>query len=109
MNTSWIGGAVLLACAPLASAAVPAELQRLDATIERARAEFDIPGIAVAVAKDGKVVVTQGFGVRKLGDPTPVDGKTIFEIASNSKAFTAAGLAMLVDQGKLDLDAPASR
>ena len=62
--------------------------------------------ITAAMPKDGKVVVTQGFGVRKLGDPTPVDGKTIFEIASNSKAFTAAGLAMLVDQGKLEWDDP---
>jgi hypothetical protein len=49
LNTSWIGGVVLLACAPLASAAVPAELQRLDATVERARSTFDVPGIAVAV------------------------------------------------------------
>ena len=90
--------------APAASALAPAF--NLEADVTRVLKTFDVPGIAIAVVKDGKVVVTQGFGVRKLGDPAPVDGKTIFEIASNSKAFTAAGLAMLVDQGKLDWDDP---
>jgi len=92
------------AAAPTTTAAVPA--YNLDADVQRVLKTFDVPGIAIAVVKDGKVVVTQGFGVRKLGDPTPVDGKTLFEIASNSKAFTAAGLAMLVDQGKLNWDDP---
>ncbi|MGE8261425.1 MAG: serine hydrolase domain-containing protein, partial [Stenotrophomonas sp.] len=104
MNTSWIGGAVLLACAPLASAAVPAELQRLDATIERARTEFDIPGIAVAVVKDGKVVMERGYGVRELGKPDPVQADTLFAIASNTKAFTATALNLLAEQGKLKME-----
>jgi len=88
----------------VATAAAPA--YNLDADVNRVLKTFDVPGIAIAVVKDGKVVVTQGFGVRKKGDPTPVDGKTVFEIASNSKAFTAAALAMLVDQGKLSWDDP---
>src|SRR5476649_1162292 len=70
---------------------------------------FDVPGIAVAIVKDGKVVVAKGFGVRKLGAPAPVDGRTLFEIASNSKAFTAATLAMLVDEGKLSWDDPVTK
>jgi len=84
------------------AAAAPA--YNLEADVTRVMKTFDVPGIAIAVVKDGKVVVAQGFGVRKKGEPAPVDGKTLFEIASNSKAFTAAGLAMLVDQGKLDWD-----
>ncbi len=78
----------------------------LEADVTRVMKAFQVPGIAIAVVKDGKVVVAQGFGVRKLGEPAKVDGQTIFEIASNSKAFTAAALGMLVDQGKLDWDDP---
>lgn len=78
----------------------------LEADVTRAMRTFDVPGIAIAIVKDGKVVTAQGFGVRKLGHPDKVDGKTIFEIASNSKGFTAAALAMLVDEGKLAWDDP---
>jgi CubicO group peptidase (beta-lactamase class C family) len=70
---------------------------------------FDVPGIAIAVVKDGQVLAARGFGVRKLGAPEKVDGKTLFEVASNSKAFTAAALAMLVDEGKLAWDDPVTK
>ena len=80
--------------APATSAPVPA--YNLDADVNLALKTFDVPGIAIAIVKDGKVVATKGYGVRKLGDPAPVDGKTLFEVASNSKGFTAAALAMLV-------------
>lgn len=76
----------------------------LDAVVERTRKAFDVPGIAVAVVKDGKVVLSKGYGVRKLGDPAPVTPRTLFGIASNTKVFTAAALAQLVDEGKLDWD-----
>ncbi|WP_367345447.1 serine hydrolase [Stenotrophomonas bentonitica] len=95
---------MLLACAPLASAAVPAELQRLDATVERVRSQFDVPGIAVAVVKDGQVVLERGYGVRTLGQPDPVEADTLFAIASNTKAFTATSLNLLAEQGKLKMD-----
>jgi CubicO group peptidase (beta-lactamase class C family) len=104
LNTSWIGGLVLLACAPLASAAVPTELQRLDATVERVRSQFDVPGIAVAVVKDGQVVLERGYGVRTLGQPDPIEADTLFAIASNTKAFTATSLNLLAEQGKLKMD-----
>ena len=81
----------------------------LAADVERTMKLFDVPGIAIAVVKDGKVVASQGFGVRKLGALARVDGKTLFEIASNSKAFTAAALAMLVDEGKLAWDDPVTK
>jgi len=67
---------------------------------------FDVPGMAVAIVKDGKIVVAKGYGVRKLGDPTPVDEFTVFGIGSNTKAFTTAALATLVDEGKLSWDDP---
>ncbi|HEL3749308.1 TPA: serine hydrolase [Stenotrophomonas maltophilia] len=103
MNT-WIGGAVLLACTTMANAATPPQLQDLDATVERVRAQFDVPGIAVAVVKDGKVVLERGWGVREQGRPDPVQADTLFAIASNTKAFTATSLNLLAEDGKLKMD-----
>ena len=65
---------------------------------------FDVPGMSVAIVKDGKVVLAKGYRVRKLGEPTPVDENTLFGIGSNTKAFTAAAVATLVDEGKLSWD-----
>jgi CubicO group peptidase (beta-lactamase class C family) len=78
----------------------------LDAYVTRVLKEFEVPGLAVAIVKDGKVVMAKGYGVRKLGEPTAVDENTLFGIASNTKAFTAAALAMLVDEGKISWDDP---
>ena len=92
-----------------ASASAQVSAYNLDADVARAMKLFDVPGIAIAVVKDGKVVAARGFGVRKLGSPDKVDAKTLFEVASNSKAFTAAALAMLVDEGKLAWDDPVTK
>ena len=89
------------------TAAVPAF--DLDADVNRALKTFGVPGMAVAIVKDGKVVAAKGYGVRKLGEPEPVGAKTLFEVASNSKAFTAAALAMLVDEGKIAWDDPVTK
>ena len=70
---------------------------------------FDVPGVAIAIVKDGKVVAARGFGVRKAGEDRAVDGQTLFPIASNSKGFTTAALAMLVDEGKISWDDPVTR
>ncbi len=91
--------------APYASAQMGAP-KDLDAYVERVRKEFEVPGLALTIVKDGKVVVAKGYGVRKLGEPTPVDSKTLFGIASNTKAFTATALGLLVEEGKLEWDAP---
>lgn len=91
------------------AAAVQAQPFNLEADVDRVLKLFQVPGMAIAVVKDGKVVTARGFGVRKLGEAAPVDGKTIFEIASNSKVFTAAALAMLVDEGKLEWDDPVTK
>jgi CubicO group peptidase (beta-lactamase class C family) len=100
-------GAIAQTAAP--AAVIATQPYNLEADVTRVMKTFDVPGIAIAVVKDGKVVATRGFGVRKLGQPAPVDEKTLFEIASNSKAFTAAALAMLVDEGKLAWDDPVTK
>jgi CubicO group peptidase (beta-lactamase class C family) len=65
---------------------------------------FSVPGIAVAVIKDGKVVHAKGYGVQSLKTGKEVTENTLFGIASNSKAFTSGALGMLVDEGKLKWD-----
>ncbi|QXQ05380.1 serine hydrolase [Sphingosinicellaceae bacterium] len=85
-------------------AAMSLDPTRIDAVVKRAMATFDVPGIAVAIVKDGKVVFAKGYGVRTAGQPAPVTPDTIFQIGSNTKAFTAAALAILVDEGKLKWD-----
>lgn len=76
----------------------------IDALVENVLKTFDVPGIAVAVVKDGKIIHAKGYGVRSLNTNKKVDEHTIFGIASNSKAFTAAALGMLIDEGKLKWD-----
>lgn len=65
---------------------------------------FDVPGIAVAIVKDGKVIHSKGYGVRSLRTGAKMDENTLFGIASNSKAFTTAAISMLADEGKLKWD-----
>lgn len=78
----------------------------LDQWIEAERERWGIPGLAVAVVKDDEVVYARGFGVRKLGEPQPVDENTLFGIASVSKAFTVGAIGLLVDDGLLHWDDP---
>ncbi|KAF7772231.1 hypothetical protein PCIT_a2260 [Pseudoalteromonas citrea] len=76
----------------------------IDNAVYAAMAQFNVPGIAIAVVENDQVVVSKGYGVRDLASGKKVDKNTLFGIASNSKAFTAAGLAMLIDEGKLSWD-----
>jgi CubicO group peptidase (beta-lactamase class C family) len=92
-----------LCCGLLIAAAAWAQ-PNLDDVVESARKQFDVPGMAVGIIEDGKVVLEKGYGVRKLGEPAPVSEKTLFGIASNTKAFTAAALAILVDEKKIEWD-----
>jgi len=101
-----------LACAgalPLAAAAQTGPPPDLDAYVRRVMERFEVPGVAVAIVKDDRVVVAKGYGVRALGGDAPVDAKTLFGIASNTKLFTATALGILVDDGKLEWDAPVIR
>ena len=77
---------------------------QVDSLVRKALVTFDVPGIAVAIVKDGKVIHSKGYGVRSLNTKELVNENTFFGIASNSKAFTAAGLGILVDEGKLNWD-----
>ena len=81
-------------------------VKELDAYIQDVQNEFEVPGLALAIVKDGKVVIAKGYGVRKMGEAAKVDDQTLFGIASNTKAFTATALGLLVEEGKLEWDAP---
>jgi len=76
----------------------------LEEVINTSMARFDVPGMAVAVVQDDKVVFAKGFGISNLNTNAKVNKDTLFGIASNIKAFTSAALAKLVDEGKLSWD-----
>jgi CubicO group peptidase (beta-lactamase class C family) len=98
---------VFAQAAPATQSQAPADDARLadfDAFVESVRTQFDVPGIAVAIVQDGKIVFERGYGPREIGKPAKVDEHTLFAIASNTKAFTATALSMLADDGKLSLD-----
>jgi CubicO group peptidase (beta-lactamase class C family) len=79
-------------------------LAGLDAYIQDAMAKGNGVGLAIAVVKNDSIVYARGFGVRRLGEPAPVTPRTVFAVGSTTKAFTAAALGMLVDQGQLAWD-----
>lgn len=76
----------------------------LDAYIAKAVRDWELPGLAIAVVRNDSLLVAKGYGVREMGKPDPVDGNTLFDVASLTKSFTAAGAALLVDEGKLRWD-----
>lgn len=84
--------------------AQPKSPAQLDSWVSRALDTFHVPGMAVAIVKDGQLVTTKGYGQRSIKSTAPVDEHTLFGIASNSKAFTAAAIGILVDEGKLRWD-----
>jgi len=84
--------------------AQPLTETEIDQVVTNALKTFEVPGMAVAVIKDGMVVHEKGYGVRSLGSPEPVDPHTLFGIASNSKAFTVAALGILIDRKQLTWD-----
>ena len=112
MNKPHVARVLLISVALLCSSFIlqaQTPPKDLDAYVESVQKEFEVPGIALAIVKDGKVVVAKGYGVRKMGEPAKVDEHTLFGIASNSKAFTATALGILVEEGKLEWDAPVLR
>ena len=97
--------AVIAVLAPPAVAQHDA-LAGFDAYVAKAVKDWRVPGLAIAVARDGEVTFSRGYGVRELGKPGAVDTHTLFAIGSTTKAMTAALVGMLVDEGKVDWDAP---
>ncbi|HEX2631154.1 MAG TPA: serine hydrolase [Chitinophagaceae bacterium] len=76
----------------------------LDKYIEAGLKRWEIPGLAIAIVKDGKVIVSKGYGVRETGKKETVDENTLFIIASNSKLFTGTSIAKLDHEQKLSLN-----
>ena len=94
---------ILAAASPKGTPGVPPDI---DALVARVMRSFEVPGLALAIVKDGQVSLAKGYGVRKLGDSAAVDARTLFGIASNTKVFTATALGLLVEEGKIAWDAP---
>jgi CubicO group peptidase (beta-lactamase class C family) len=97
---------LLLTCVTAYGQITDAKIKEFDAYVEKSRNLFQIPGLAVTVVKDGKVILKKGYGVRQLGLTQPVDAQTLFACASTTKAMTAMCMAMLVDEGKVKWDDP---
>jgi CubicO group peptidase (beta-lactamase class C family) len=85
---------------------VKGTLDGFDEFMSAAMREFKVPGAAVAVVKDGKIILAKGYGYRDVARQLPMTGATIFPIASITKSFTVTALGTLVDQGRLDWDKP---
>src|SRR6267143_3329745 len=85
------------------AAASPATI---DSSVERAMRELHVPGVAIGVIQDGKVILAKGYGVRQLGKSVPVTADTLFAVGSMTKSFTAVTVAAMVDEKKLEWDKP---
>jgi CubicO group peptidase (beta-lactamase class C family) len=106
MRNRCLAGFLILGSLLLGGSAVAeqAPVPQIDALAQRTLSTFAVPGLSVAVVKDGAVVLAKGYGVKTLGESAPVGPETLFGIASNTKAFIAASLAILVDEGKVSWD-----
>lgn len=81
-------------------------IKEFDGYVEKSRKQFAVPGIAVTVVKDGKVLLKKGYGLRNITKTEAVDDQTLFACASTTKAMTAVCMAMLVDEGKVSWNDP---
>ncbi|MDZ4716423.1 MAG: serine hydrolase [Cytophagales bacterium] len=111
MKKYWL--VVLLALAYQAfaqkgSSSLDSKVKEFDAYTQSALRQWEVPGAAVAVIKDGKVIYKKGFGVADITTSQPVNTETLFSIGSTTKAMTAVCLGMLVDEGKIKWDDPVS-
>jgi CubicO group peptidase (beta-lactamase class C family) len=103
----WRAGLLAIVIAIPAFAQVAQDpLDGLDAYIEEAMHRWEVPGVAVGIVKDHEVVFARGFGVRDLEKGEQVDADTLFAIGSNTKAFTATAIGLLVQEGSISWDDP---
>ena len=91
------------------SASASSALAGFDEFVQSAMKSWNVPGVAVAIVKDGEVVLAKGYGLRNIQANLPVTADTIFPIASSSKAFTTMALGILVEEGKLAWDEPVTK
>src|SRR3989442_14887063 len=94
LHATWTAAGTLLSVmaaglSPQAAISLPRDF---DAHVARTMKQFEVPGLAIAVVKDGKGVLAKGYGVRPLGDSAPVGERTLFRLASNTKALPATAL-----------------
>ncbi|MEK6258658.1 MAG: serine hydrolase [Planctomycetota bacterium] len=101
--------ALLLSVGPATAAEPKDPLAGFDEYVQAALADLQVPGVAVAIIKDGKVVLARGYGTRRIGEAGVVDEQTVFPIASVTKVFTATCVALLVEEGKLKWTDPVVR
>lgn len=101
--------AAALCSGPLSAQTRAAPLRELDAYITKGLRDWEIPGLTIAVVRNDSVLVTKGYGVRKIAGAGAVDEQTEFGIMSTTKAFTALAMAMLVDDGKLAWSDPVTK
>jgi CubicO group peptidase (beta-lactamase class C family) len=117
---AWVLGACLILAGPPATRAAspstapseaPAErrLGGLDAYMQKVLGEWNAPGIAVGVVVKDRLVLAKGYGCRDVGQKLPMASKTLAQFASNTKLFTAVGVGLLVEEGKLRWDEPIKR
>ena len=106
MKLTDVLAGILGLCLSLSAQTNDRVLQQLDAQFRRMMSDWECPGMAVAIVKGDSVIFAKGYGVRELGKPELVDENTLFAVGSQTKAFTAAALAILVDEGKLRWDDP---
>ena len=78
----------------------------IDDFVSNKLSESGVPGVAISIVKDGKVILSRGYGKRNIDQELPVTEDTVFAIGSSSKSFTSTAIGILVDEGKLSFDAP---
>jgi len=103
-NISSIFTLILIAVLHLSTNAQQLDAKQLDNYIKKSQKQWNIPGLAIAIVKDGEILFSKGYGIREYGKKDKVTNESLFAIASNTKAFTASALSILVDQGKIDWD-----
>ncbi len=101
----WV---LLMAYIPLKGQSINVEqrLQGIDQTIDKILKDWNVPGCGIGIVYKDKLVFAKGYGYRNMEKKLPVTPNTLFQIASNSKLFTATAIGFLVDEGKLDWDKP---
>jgi CubicO group peptidase (beta-lactamase class C family) len=107
----WIVAAAFLSAASASAQTTSQDSKaaELDSYVAQAVKDWHATGLAIAVVKDGRLVFEKGYGVREVNKPAPFDTTTLSAIASTTKAFTAAAMGMLVDEGKVKWDDPVTK
>ena len=83
--------------------------QEIENTVNEAMQVWNVPGLALVIVKEDKVLLAKGYGVREIGKPDKVDEHTLFAIGSNTKSFTATAIGLLVQDGKISWDDPVTK